>query len=161
MQGWFLMVILLCRYAGGSASAGELEAAGVGESSAGSSAARRVQENTEAGNMHPPATGPLISCVGAGLPPLPQKMIERIRAKQYIDFAELPPAKGKGRPVTQLGEGQLVLLQASNLVQAKKAIPDFATWGQCFAIYVAVLAGHDPDRLLDLMGTDCQGQKAL
>ena len=119
---------------GGLPSAGELEAAGVRESSAGSSAARTVQENTEAENAHPPATGPLISCVGAGLPPQPQKMIERIRAKQYIDFAELPLAKGKGRPVTQLEEGQLVLLQASDLVQAKKAFPDFATWGQCFAI---------------------------
>ena len=41
---------------GGLPSAGELEAAGVGESSAGSSAVRTVQENTEAGNVHPPAT---------------------------------------------------------------------------------------------------------
>ena len=125
---------------GGLPSAGELEAAGVRESSTGSLAVRTVQENTEAENAHTPATGRLISCIGACLPPLPQKMIERIRAKQYIDFAELPPAKGKGRPVTQLWEGQLVLLQASDLVQANKTIPDFATWGQCFAIYVAVLA---------------------
>ena len=33
--------------------------------------------------------------VGVGLPALPQKVIDRIRANEYIDFTELPPAKGK------------------------------------------------------------------
>ncbi len=38
--------------------------------------------------------------------------------------------------------------QQSDLLQARKTIPDFATWGQCFAIYVAVLASKYPERLL-------------
>ena len=32
---------------------------------------------------------------GERLAILPKKMVERILAKEYIDFADLPPAKGK------------------------------------------------------------------
>jgi len=32
---------------------------------------------------------------GAGLAALPKKMVERILAKEYIDFDDLPSAKGK------------------------------------------------------------------
>ena len=115
-------------------------------------AAKEGHDGSEASSSRPHVPVPQVTCVGAGLPPLAQKLVDRILARQYVDFTELPPAKGKGRPVAQPGEGQLVLLQASDLVHARKTIPDFATWGQCFAIYVAVLAGRYPDRLVDLMG---------
>ena len=35
--------------------------------------------------------------MGSGLAALPKKLVERIRANEYIDFTELPPAKGKAR----------------------------------------------------------------
>ena len=35
--------------------------------------------------------------VGGGLPAIPKKLIEKIEAGEYIDFSELPPAKGKGK----------------------------------------------------------------
>lgn len=31
-------------------------------------------------------------------------------------------------------------------------IPDLATWCQCLALYVTVVAGHQPSRLANLMG---------
>ena len=65
--------------------------------------------------------------MGAGLLALPKKTIERIRANEYIGFAELPPAKGKGRPVPHSLEGQVIV------------------------VYVATLATHQPERLTDLM----------
>ena len=37
--------------------------------------------------------------VGAGLPALPKKLVEQIRANKYINFADLPQAKGKSRPL--------------------------------------------------------------
>ena len=43
--------------------------------------------------------------VGAGFQTLPKRLIDRIRASEYIDFAELPPAKGKSRTVSQAMEG--------------------------------------------------------
>ena len=54
-------------------------------------------------------TQPMI-CMGPGLPPLHKKMVEKIGANEYIDFTELPPAKGKGRSLTQPAEGQIILL---------------------------------------------------
>ena len=93
---------------------------------------------------------PLVS-IGTGLPALQKKLVDRIRANEYIDFAELPPAKGKGRPVPQSLEGQIIVVQAADLMHTRKIIPDLATWCQCFAVYVAVLIPHQPSRLEDLM----------
>ena len=43
--------------------------------------------------------------VGAGLPALPKKLVDQVQAGQYIDFSELPPAKGRTRPLPNQGEG--------------------------------------------------------
>ena len=75
--------------------------------------------------------GPLVP-TGAGLPALPKKLILKIRANEYIDFADLPPAKGKMRAIPQGLEGQVIVVQAEHL-QTKKLIPDLSTWMQCFA----------------------------
>ena len=88
---------------------------------------------------------------GAGLLALPKKLVEKITANEYIDFGELPPTKGKVQALPTGLEGQVVLVQAADLVQPKKLIPDLATWVQCFALYVAVLAPHQPSRVPDLM----------
>ena len=45
----------------------------------------------------------------------------------------------------------MIVVQAANLAQPRRVIPDLATWSQCFALYVAVLAPHQPARLADLM----------
>ena len=37
----------------------------------------------------------MLVTAGAGLPALPKKMVEKIIANEYIDFGELPPAKGR------------------------------------------------------------------
>ena len=86
-----------------------------------------------------------------GLPALPRRLVEKIRANEYVDFAELPPAKGKNRPPSQAGEGQIVVLQAADLAQTRRTIPDLATWLQCFCVYVAVIAERQPERVPELM----------
>ena len=53
---------------------------------------------------------------------------------------------------SQPTEGQIIVLQAADPVQTRKMIPDYATWSQCNALYVAVLAAQQPGRLADLMG---------
>ena len=35
--------------------------------------------------------------------------------------------------------------------ELNKLIPDFATWAQCFTIYLVVLARHKPQRVSDLL----------
>ncbi len=37
---------------------------------------------------------PMVS-LGAGLPPISKKLVETMQANEYIDFSELPPAKGQ------------------------------------------------------------------
>ena len=89
--------------------------------------------------------------LGTGLQALPKKLVEKIRANEYIDFSELPPAKGKSRPLASNLEGQILVVQAADLMQAKRIIPDLATWSQCFALYVATLAPVQLERVAELM----------
>ena len=143
-------------------NAGDLAASGVRESNNGSHGENGshgdngCEEGNEPANitrgaggqeMASTATGAMLPtqpmvCVGPGLAPLPRKLVERIKANEFIDFTELPPAKGKGRPIPQPAEGQFIVLQAADLVQSRKTIPDYATWSQCFALYVAALAAE-------------------
>lgn len=76
--------------------------------------------------------------------PYPKKWSgEKTRAGEYVDFMELPPAKGKPRPNNHAVEGQILLVQAADLAQARKTIP---TWLQCLALFVAVLISGQPER---------------
>ena len=88
---------------------------------------------------------------GMGLAALPRKLVRKIKANEYIDFTELPPAKGKARPIPQSLEGQVLVVQVADLLQAKKIIPDLAIWLQCFALYVATLAPSQPSRVPEMM----------
>ena len=88
---------------------------------------------------------------GTGLPALPKKVVAKMLANEYIDFAELPPARGKSRSMPQSLEGQVIVVQAADLLQTKRVIPDLATWAQCFAIYVAVVGARFPKHIPELM----------
>ena len=82
---------------------------------------------------------------GVGLPALPSKLVMKILANDF-DFAELPLARG--RPMLQSLDGQVIVVQAADLLQTQKLIPDLATWLQCFSIYVAT---NVPGRISELM----------
>ena len=66
--------------------------------------------------------------LGMGLPLLPKKLVDKILAGEYVDFAELPPARVKARAVPQALEGQIVVVQVADLLQSRRVIPDLATW---------------------------------
>ena len=89
--------------------------------------------------------------LGMGLPSIAKRIVDKIVANEYIDFANLPPAKGKTKHIPQSLEGQIVVVQAADLFQQRRLIPDFATWAQCFAIFTAVISGREPNRVADLM----------
>ena len=108
----------------------------------------KIESSEGNSRSQPPA--PLVT-IGIGLPALPKKLIARVLANEYIDFSELPPAKGKGRPMPQYLEGQVVVVQAAELLQTRKIILDLATWAQCFSIYTATLCAKYPTRLPELM----------
>ena len=89
--------------------------------------------------------------IGPGLTSLPARLVEDIQANKYIDFADLPPAKGRSRQPTPMLEGQVVLVQAADLMQSRRVIPDLATWTQCFGLYMAVITKSQPDRVPELL----------
>ena len=55
---------------------------------------------------------------------------------EYIDFNELPQARGLSKSLPPHLEGQLVIVQADDLAVSRKLIPNFETWSQCFVIDV-------------------------
>ena len=92
--------------------------------------------------------------VTPGIPALKRSMVELILSGKYVDLGELPPAKGFSKPLTSPSsslEGQVVLLQAADVLRTRRLIPDLATWTQCFAIYTAVLGTKHPTRVQSLL----------
>ncbi len=90
--------------------------------------------------------------LGPGLPPISRRLVDKIQALEYVDLAELPPARGRSRPSHQLSDDRIVVVQAADLLQTRKIIPDLATWVQCFTLYITALTGKHPHRLTDLLG---------
>ena len=88
---------------------------------------------------------------GEGLPALEKKLRERILAGEFVDFTELPTAKGKVRGLPHSVEGQIVVVQAADLSENRKLVPDIATWVQCFGIYMAVVTSEAPDRTKSML----------
>jgi len=89
--------------------------------------------------------------VGPGQPAISKKLLERIRANEYIDFMKLPPARGKAKPLTQELDGQILVVQAADLAHSRKVTPDLPTWLQCFALYTAAILQEHPERAAELM----------
>ena len=122
------------------------------EHEAGSSSSQilALLENAGEGEQGQVTQEPMV-VTGLGLAALPKKTVGKILAFEYVDFNEFPPAKGKNRSLPQTLEGQVVVVQAVDLVQTKKLIPDLETWIQCFSLFVATLLPHHPGCLAEFM----------
>ena len=89
--------------------------------------------------------------IGEGLPALSHRLIEKIKAGEYVDFSELPPAKGKGRASSQDWDSRILFLQVQQIENPRRLIPDFPTWAQCFALFATVKTSHQPSMVVELM----------
>lgn len=98
---------------------------------------------------------PAMIATGEGLLSLSKKVVEKILAGEFIDFADLPPAKGKVKSIPTAGEGQIVVVQAADLMESRNLIPDLATWVRCFGIYAAMITSKEPDRTKNLLAYMC------
>ncbi len=101
--------------------------------------------------LRSPHTQQLLVQLGAGLPALPKRLVERVQANEYVEFMEFPPACGKAKPVNQDVGGHIVVLQAAELMNTRKIMPDLGTWMQCFAIYMTIILQDHPERAAELM----------
>ena len=99
----------------------------------------------------PSSSGKLI-IVAEGIPALKKWIVDSIVAGECIDFCKLLPAKGRSsRMPRSVLEGQVILMQTSDYIQSKKLIPDLPTWLQCYAIYMAVVVHHHPERATSML----------
>ena len=89
---------------------------------------------------------------GDRLPALSKKCVEKILAGEFVDLADLPPARGKEKAIPSASEGQIVVVQAADVMEHRKLIPNLATWVQCFNIYAAVIISKEPERARNLLG---------
>ena len=87
--------------------------------------------------------------LGRGIPTLPERLVERMLACEYIDLADLPwqePVCLKKYLVPVL------LIQSIKTARShRRLIPDITTWVQCFSIYTSVLATQNAEYVLELM----------
>ena len=86
--------------------------------------------------------------IGAGLPPVPQKMVAKIQSNEFVDMSELLPDC-----LGCLKTGQITEDQATSRPMARKRyVSTILEWIQCFGIYMAVLTQKHPERISDLLG---------
>ena len=81
-----------------------------------------------------------------GIPPVANRLVEKIRAWQYVDLADLltDSHTKSDEPLISSTSGQILLIQSVEQVKKKKKqITDVASWTQAFAIYVAALASSE------------------
>ena len=89
-------------------------------------------------------TGKNMVSIGVGLPPVPQKLVERIQAGEYVDMVELLP--------DCLGTHGGSTAKEEKGSKRRRQITSIAEWVQCFGVFMAVVASKSPDRTIDLLG---------
>ena len=79
--------------------------------------------------------------LGRGIPALPKRMVKKMLAWEYIDLADLPPARANVPKDALSSTPNVLLIQSIETVRHHhRLIPDITTWVQCFSIYTSVLA---------------------
>ena len=113
------------------------------------------QQNTETGQPIPPTK--LLgrgggAHMGAGLPPVPARLMTRIEAGKFIDMTELSPDR------LGLAKSTLNDDQTKPSKPRRRTVTNILEWTQCFATYMAVICRNQPNRMLGLPDPYHRGQ---
>ena len=84
--------------------------------------------------------------MGEGLPPVPQKLVERIQKGEFVKMCELLP---EFWIAPREGEDMSGLKTAKS--KGRKHTQEICVWLQCFAVYVAVMSARWPKRVPEMM----------
>ena len=91
-------------------------------------------------------TNPMVpaphSSLGAGLPPVPAKLVSKIESGAFIDMADLLPERLGTYCNDEEAKGKT----------KKPVVTNILEWLQCYSIYVAIRGQKQPERIRDLMG---------
>ena len=90
---------------------------------------------------------PEVVIIGSSSPPIPRKLAEKVLKGEFVDLADLSPAR-LGAQEPTLWE----LFAGSTKSKAKKGeITSIEAWVVCFNTYIALIASEQPDRVRDLL----------
>ena len=88
---------------------------------------------------HPPLS------IGAGLPPVPHKVVAKIQQGEFVDMVELLP--------DCLGCSFGSTPEDKTTAKPKnQSVTNILEWNKCFGIYMAVIAKSQPNQIPDLLG---------
>ncbi len=106
---------------------------------------------------------PLVQ-LGASLPGLPKKLVEKIEVEEFINFGELSPAKGKGRPLSQAFKGQVLVIHEADLVQTLGANPRLSFMDAVFWFVYGSGGSQEAEkgsRIDGLFWNNCKGKPKI
>ena len=82
--------------------------------------------------------------IGAATPPVPPKLVERIKAGEFIDMAELLPDR--------MGTSKSFIADESTKQKSRRRpVSSIIEWVQCFNTYLAVMCRTCPEKVPDLL----------
>ena len=87
--------------------------------------------------------------LGEGLPPVPAKLVSKIRKGEYVDMAELLRDNmelERRRDLRSAASSALGLIPPTS----RREVPDLLSWIQCFRMYAAVLSNSYPNKVQQL-----------
>ena len=88
--------------------------------------AQSTRDTLVAVHLSPPPDTP-IAIFGAGLPPVPSKLVQKIESGQLIEIAELLPEKVAFSEFEE---------DAENGKGKKRLVTSILDWVQCFSLYI-------------------------
>ncbi len=88
--------------------------------------------------------------VDKGMTPVPRWLAVRIKRGDFVDFADLPPAKPDVGRARKHYDPQVVIWKEVDYRKATRRVPDMTTWTQCFLLYEGLLLQARPERQSDL-----------
>ena len=109
-----------------------------------------ITPSTPLAHLVPPAEQPSTSAdaivVSRNLPPIPNKLAEKIWRKEFVEMDQLLPSR-LGAPEPTLGD----LVVGEKKQKEKKSISSIQEWIVCFNAYAAVILQREPERSKDLL----------
>ena len=85
-------------------------------------------------------------------PLFPKRVHDCVIAWEYVDLGDLRQAGTWEALNPEPAPQQVVILQGIEVARAKsKPVKDIYTWIQCFAIYMAAMAKHDPGSIPEML----------
>ena len=91
--------------------------------------------------------------VAEGIPPIPTKLLEKVRRWEFVDLALLLDGPGQREDLPTLHDGRVVLIQSVEQAQRRKRqISDVFDWTKAFAVYMAALASASTTSMEEVVG---------